>query len=78
MSDQIAVLADGLVEQVGPPQEIYSSPATTFVAGFLGAANIFDAEVLETSDTVGHLLGDPRPSSVPSSTTLSRRGPPPS
>ena len=51
MSDQIAVLADGRVEQVGPPQEIYSSPATTFVAGFLGAANIFDADVLDASDT---------------------------
>jgi spermidine/putrescine transport system ATP-binding protein len=51
MSDQIAVLADGRVEQVGPPQEIYSSPATTFVAGFLGAANIFDADVVEVSDT---------------------------
>jgi spermidine/putrescine transport system ATP-binding protein len=51
MSDQIAVLADGRVEQVGPPQEIYSSPATTFVAGFLGAANIFDADVIEASDT---------------------------
>ena len=49
MSDQIAVLAEGRVEQVGPPQEIYSAPATTFVAGFLGAANIFDAEVLEAS-----------------------------
>lgn len=49
MSDQIAVLAEGRVEQVGPPQEIYASPATTYVAGFLGAANIFDAEVLETS-----------------------------
>lgn len=47
MSDQIAVLAEGRVEQVGPPQEIYSAPATTFVAGFLGAANIFDAEVIE-------------------------------
>jgi spermidine/putrescine transport system ATP-binding protein len=47
MSDQIAVLAEGRVEQVGPPQEIYSAPATTFVAGFLGAANIFDAVVLE-------------------------------
>jgi spermidine/putrescine transport system ATP-binding protein len=46
MSDQIAVLAEGRVEQVGPPQEIYSAPATTFVAGFMGAANIFDAEVL--------------------------------
>ena len=50
MSDQIAVLAEGRVEQVGPPQEIYSAPATTFVAGFLGAANIFDAEVLEAAD----------------------------
>src|SRR6478609_5813258 len=49
MSDQIAVLAEGRVEQVGPPQEIYSAPATTFVAGFLGAANIFDAVVLEAS-----------------------------
>ena len=50
MSDQIAVLAEGRVEQVGPPQEIYSAPATTFVAGFLGAANIFDADVLEAVD----------------------------
>ncbi|MEI6700008.1 MAG: TOBE domain-containing protein, partial [Mycobacteriaceae bacterium] len=37
----------GRVEQVGPPQEIYTAPATTYVAGFLGAANIFDAHVLE-------------------------------
>ena len=50
MSDQIAVLAEGRIEQVGPPQEIYSAPATTFVAGFLGAANIFDADVLETNN----------------------------
>ncbi|MEI7914753.1 MAG: ABC transporter ATP-binding protein [Mycobacteriaceae bacterium] len=49
MSDQIAVLAEGRVEQVGPPQEIYTAPATTYVAGFLGAANIFDTQVLETS-----------------------------
>jgi len=50
MSDQIAVLAEGRVAQVGPPQQIYSAPATTFVAGFLGAANIFDADVLEVHD----------------------------
>lgn len=48
MSDQIAVMAQGRVEQVGPPQEIYAAPATTYVAGFLGAANIFDADVLES------------------------------
>ncbi len=50
MSDRIAVLAEGRVEQVGAPEEIYSAPATTFVAGFLGAANIFDANVLEVGD----------------------------
>ena len=49
MSDRIAVLAEGRVEQVGPPEEIYAAPATTFVAGFLGAANIFDADVLEVN-----------------------------
>ncbi len=47
MSDQIAVLAEGRIEQVGAPQEIYSAPATTFVAGFLGAANIFDADIVD-------------------------------
>jgi spermidine/putrescine transport system ATP-binding protein len=53
MSDQIAVMAQGRVEQIGPPEEIYSAPATTYVAGFLGAANIFDAEVLEAGAAGG-------------------------
>ena len=58
MSDQIAVMADGRVEQVGPPEEIYSAPATTYVAGFLGAANIFDAEVVSERRRFGGVLGD--------------------
>ena len=45
MSDRIAVIAEGKVEQVGTPEEIYARPATAYVAGFLGSANIFDAEV---------------------------------
>jgi spermidine/putrescine transport system ATP-binding protein len=49
MSDRIAVLADGRIEQVGAPQEIYSCPATTYVAGFLGSANIFDAELVSVT-----------------------------
>ena len=53
MSDQIAVMADGRIEQVGPPREVYSAPATTFVAGFLGAANIFDAGVLDVTAANG-------------------------
>jgi ABC-type Fe3+/spermidine/putrescine transport system ATPase subunit len=39
MSDQLAVMNDGNVEQVGSPQEMYFRPSTAFVAGFLGAVN---------------------------------------
>jgi spermidine/putrescine transport system ATP-binding protein len=39
MSDQIAVMNRGVVEQVGTPQEIYRKPKTRFVASFLGAMN---------------------------------------
>lgn len=43
LSDRIAVMKDGLVEQVGAPREIYSRPRNKFVAEFLGAANILKA-----------------------------------
>src|SRR6185369_9849927 len=39
MSDSIAVLNGGRVEQVGAPEDIYLRPKTRFVAGFLGAVN---------------------------------------
>jgi spermidine/putrescine transport system ATP-binding protein len=39
MSDRIAVMNAGVVEQIGPPQEIYQRPRTKFVASFLGAMN---------------------------------------
>ena len=45
MSDRIAVMSDGRVEQVGTPEEIYHSPATVFVAGFIGTANLLPATV---------------------------------
>jgi spermidine/putrescine transport system ATP-binding protein len=44
MSDRIAVMNRGVVEQVAPPQEVYEEPATTFVADFLGVSNLMDAE----------------------------------
>jgi spermidine/putrescine transport system ATP-binding protein len=47
MSDRIAVLSKGLVEQIGTPSEIYSAPATTYVASFIGSANIFDVDVAD-------------------------------
>ena len=39
MSDEVAVMNQGRIEQTGPPQEIYHRPRTRFVAGFLGAIN---------------------------------------
>ncbi|MFL6194496.1 MAG: ABC transporter ATP-binding protein [Thermoanaerobaculia bacterium] len=44
MSDRIAVMSQGRVEQVGSPVEVFESPETEFVARFLGAANVFTAE----------------------------------
>ena len=46
MSDRLAVMAGGLIEQVGTPAEVYDSPATAYVADFLGSANILDVEVV--------------------------------
>ena len=40
MSDRLAVLNQGRVEQVGSPAEVYERPATSFVAGFVGASNV--------------------------------------
>jgi putative spermidine/putrescine transport system ATP-binding protein len=40
MSDRIAVLAAGRIEQVGTPEEVYERPATAFVAGFVGTSNL--------------------------------------
>jgi putative spermidine/putrescine transport system ATP-binding protein len=47
MSDRIAVFNHGRVEQVGAPHLLYEQPATVFVAGFLGASNLFRAQVTE-------------------------------
>jgi len=47
MSDRLAVMRDGKVEQIGEPEDVYDSPATEFVAGFLGASNLLPGEVKE-------------------------------
>jgi spermidine/putrescine transport system ATP-binding protein len=47
MSDRIAVMNEGRVEQIGSPQEIYHSPASVFVANFIGSANLMKATVAE-------------------------------
>lgn len=45
MSDRVALLKDGTIEQFGAGHELYNSPASEFVAGFLGRTNIFDSTV---------------------------------
>lgn len=43
MSDRIVVMSEGRIEQVGTPAEVYRSPATLFVADFIGKANVLNA-----------------------------------
>ncbi len=45
MSDRIAVMSKGRVEQIGTPEEIYDRPASIFVAGFIGSANLLPGKV---------------------------------
>ena len=40
MSDRLAVMSNGRIEQIGPPVEVYERPATEFVAGFIGISNV--------------------------------------
>ncbi|GGI48028.1 multiple sugar transport system ATP-binding protein [Agromyces flavus] len=49
MGDRIAVLKDGVLQQVGTPRELYERPNNVFVAGFIGspAMNLFHADVVE-------------------------------
>ena len=52
MSDQIVVMSEGRVEQVGAPEEVYNTPASEFVAHFLGASNILAARCALSSGAV--------------------------
>lgn len=56
MADTIAVMNAGRIEQLGGPTELYESPATTFVANFLGQSNLLRATV--TGQQGGDLLLD--------------------
>jgi spermidine/putrescine transport system ATP-binding protein len=49
VSDRVAVMNQGDVLQVGTPQDIYESPATDFVARFIGETNLFDGTVASVS-----------------------------
>jgi spermidine/putrescine transport system ATP-binding protein len=81
MSDRIAVMNDGLVQQVGAPREIYEHPANRFVADFIGETNFIPGSVAEidqfTTVKVDDLpvlaTADGRPLKVGQSVTLAIR-----
>ncbi len=50
MSDRIAVMSDGVIEQLDTPAEIYDRPLTAFVADFIGEMNFLDGTITEVSD----------------------------
>lgn len=59
MGDRVAVLKDGLLQQVAPPRELYEHPANEFVAGFIGspAMNIFSADTGSSGERGGIRFG---------------------
>jgi putative spermidine/putrescine transport system ATP-binding protein len=48
MSDRMAIFERGLIEQVGPPAEVYEAPANAFVAGFVGTSNLLSGSAAES------------------------------
>jgi spermidine/putrescine transport system ATP-binding protein len=55
LSDRIALLRDGTLEQVASPRDIYSHPATSYTAQFIGQTNLLRAEILDGIATAGAL-----------------------
>jgi ABC-type Fe3+/spermidine/putrescine transport system ATPase subunit len=68
MADRIVVMKGGKIEQLGTPEEIYSRPATPFVAEFMGADNRIDADYVADGDRlIIKLAGEPDGQSLPRS-----------
>jgi spermidine/putrescine transport system ATP-binding protein len=61
MSDRIAVMNRGVVEQVSDPETVYERPATTFVAGFIGVSNLMPGEVVSANGAGTELRLDAGP-----------------
>jgi iron(III) transport system ATP-binding protein len=53
LSDRVIVMKDGEIKQIGAPQEVYEDPASKFVAGFVGKAAFFPAELVMLKPYLG-------------------------
>ena len=59
MSTRLAVMDKGRVQQVGTPREVYESPASRFVADFIGSVNLFAGRVLAADEAEAEVaIGD--------------------
>ena len=58
MSDRIAVMNHGVIEQLDIPEAVYERPRTTFVAGFIGVSNLMPAAVVSANGAAGELRLD--------------------
>lgn len=50
VSDRVAVMRQGCIEQIGSPMDVYRNPANRFVAGFIGSANLIEARVVSSNN----------------------------
>src|SRR4029079_3162138 len=74
LSDRIAVLDRGRVEQCAPPREIFQYPQTEFVARFFGADNFFTSQVVEGGDGRTLRLANGVEVSAPDALTIPAQG----
>lgn len=52
LADRIAIMRNGVIAQLGTPQEIYKTPATASIASFLGVSNVFETESMDTGNVL--------------------------
>jgi spermidine/putrescine transport system ATP-binding protein len=75
MADTVAVMNQGRIEQMGPPQELYESPRTAFVATFLGQSNLFRGQVTGATAAVVSATVAGHEMKIPVNRSVVHRGP---
>jgi iron(III) transport system ATP-binding protein len=69
MSDRVVILKDGLIQQVGSPQEVYQLPRNEFVANFIGKANILNARLVSKTGSSAAVNLEGHEYTIPRSTS---------
>ncbi len=57
LSDRIAIMKDGIIEQYGTPKEIYDYPVNRWIATFIGDSNIFEGTIIDDEEEIIEILG---------------------